>query len=128
MNYALKILIVDDEENLRETLADIMHLEGYVTTMAEDGVRAVEAVKKERFDIILMDFKMSGMNGVEAFRNIKKIQGDARVLFVTAYYNEKLVKEAIQECAMGVCHKPLDIEKLLNDIRVVSSGKKCRLH
>jgi len=125
MKKNIKVLIVDDDPSMCETLEDILEIEGYETETALDGKKALEVVEKKNFDVILMDFKMPEMNGVEAFRSIKKIRQDAKVLFVTAYYNEDEVRNAMSNCAMGICHKPLDIEQFIKDLKVVVSGNKC---
>jgi len=121
----INVLIVDDDPSMCETLEDILEIEGYQTETALNGRRAVELTERKNFDVILMDFKMPGMNGVETFRNIRKIQHDAKVLFVTAYYNEDEVQHALSDCAMGICHKPLNIEQFIKDLKVVVSGNKC---
>ena len=112
-----RILIVDDEPNMLVTLTDIINNVGYETVTVENGSRAVETAREQAFDVILMDFKMEGLNGVETFREIRKIHPDVKVIFITAYYHEGSVKDAIVEGAVGVCQKPLDIPQLLDYIK-----------
>ena len=73
MNDNLKILVVDDEDSLRISLASILELEGYEVKMAEDGYKAIELAKQEDFDIIFSDIRMPGISGTETFKEIKKI-------------------------------------------------------
>ncbi len=97
---------------------------GYVTTTATDGLDAIERVKKEHFDMIIMDIKMPLMNGVETYRMIKKIRPDTVVLMMTAYAVDKLVQEALEEGAYGIVYKPLDIEKVVSIIKKAKNTKK----
>jgi len=113
---AVKILVVDDQPGMRITLKGILTKKGYQVTVAEDGIQAIEAVKKENFRIIFMDVKMPGINGVEAFMKIKEINPKATVIMMTGFAVEEELKRAIQEGAYTVLYKPLDIEKILEVI------------
>jgi len=112
-----RILIVDDEPSMLTTLTDIINIVGYEAVAVENGNQALETAREEVFDVILMDFRMEGLNGVETFREIRKIHPDIKVIFITAYYDEGSVKDAIDEGAVGVCQKPLDVPQLLDYIR-----------
>ncbi len=111
-----KILVVDDLKSIRLTLSGILEDEGYKVAMAENGYQAIEAAKQTPFDLIFMDIKMPGINGVQTFREIKKINPDAAVIMMTAYSVEDLVREALEEGAYAVVYKPFDIEKLVSII------------
>ena len=110
------ILVVDDLKSIRLTLGRILEDEGYKVVLAENGYQAIEAAKQSPFDLIFMDIKMPGINGVQAFREIKKISPRAAVIMMTAYSVEELVKEAIDEGAYAVVYKPFDIEKIVSII------------
>lgn len=101
---------------MTETLSDILELEGFDVFKVESGLDAVEFIKGNTVEIILMDFKMPGMNGVEAFREIIKINSKMKVIFITGYYQEELIQNALEEGAAGICHKPLHIPQLLDMI------------
>lgn len=116
-----KILIVDDNVSQCKTMAFIMQRKGYDVTMAENGPQAIALVEKHPFDIIFMDIKMPLMNGVEAYKKIKKIRPDTKVMMMTAYAVEDLVQQALEEGAYGIIYKPLDIEKILE---VVETAKQ----
>lgn len=122
MSSRASILIVDDDMGMRETLSDIMEDKGYRTVIALDGYEAIQRVKESAFDVILMDIKMPGMDGVETFKEIKKIRPRTAVVMMTAYALEDLISEALQEGAYGVLYKPFDMEKIMDLIEGVKEG------
>ena len=114
-----RILIVDDNASLCRTMSLVLERKGYSVTIAGDGPEAVECVREQSFDVIFMDIKMPAMNGVEAYRKIKEIRSGSVVIMMTAHALEDLIREAVQEGAYRVMHKPLDMEKVLSLIREV---------
>ena len=119
MNETASILIVDDNINLAKTMSYILKRKGYTVATAKDGKEAIEKIKENFFDIVFMDIKMPLMNGVEAFKKIKKIKPETTVIMMTAYAVEDLVQEALKEGAYGIIYKPLDIDIMVNLIRRV---------
>ena len=115
----INILIVDDNLGIAETLSFILEIKGYGTSMAKDGNEAVEKVKNKFFDIIFMDIKMPLMKGVEAYKEIKKINPISIVFMMTAYGVEELIQESLDEGAHDILYKPLDIERALTLIEEV---------
>lgn len=122
MDDKVSILIVDDETGMRETPYDILEDMGYHTAIAVDGHEAIQKVKDNAFDVIFMDVKMPGMDGVETFKQIKGIQPDAAVVMMTAYAVEDLIKDALREGAYGVLYKPLDMERVISVIDGMGEG------
>jgi DNA-binding NtrC family response regulator len=116
------ILVVDDLRSIRLTLGGILEDEGYNVVLAENGYQAIEAAKQTPFDLIFMDIKMPGINGVQTFREVKKINPEAVVIMMTAYSVEDLVKEALEEGAYAVVYKPFDIEKIVS---IIESAVHC---
>ncbi len=110
------ILVVDDLKSVRMTLGRVLEDEGHNVVLAEDGYQAIEAAKQTSFDIIFMDIKMPGINGVQTFREVKKINPQAAVIMMTAYSVEDLVREALEEGAYAVVYKPFDIENIVSII------------
>lgn len=110
------ILVVDDLKSIRLTLGGILEDEGHNVVLAENGYQAIELVKQAPFDLIFMDIRMPGINGVQTFREIKKINPGAAVIMMTAYSVEDLVREALEEGAYAVVYKPFDIEKIVSII------------
>ena len=122
MDDKASILIVDDDAGMCETLSDIMEDKGYSTFIALDGHGAIEKVRERTFDVILMDIRMPGMNGVETFKEIKKIQPETAVVMMTAYAVEDLIREALREGAYGVLYKPFDMERMIGLIDGMREG------
>jgi len=108
----LKILVVDDNEEFCQNVKDIMELKDYAVATAYDGFKAVELVKQDGFDLVLMDVKMPKMDGVATFKKIREIAPDIPVIMVTAYAVEELIREALRGGAFGSLRKPLDFDKL----------------
>jgi len=119
MSKDVNILIVDDQVGMLETITDILQDKGYNAETAEDGYTAIDKVKRQPFDVIFMDIKMPGINGVQTFREIKKINPKTAVIMMTAYSVENLVKEAIEEGAYAVIYKPFEIERVVETIERV---------
>lgn len=110
-----QILVVDDQRSMRLTLSGIIEDQGYDVFEVEDGYQAIEAASKNTFDLVFMDIKMPGINGVQTFREIKKISPDTVVIMMTGFAVEDLVKEALDEGAFTVVYKPFeDIEKVID--------------
>ncbi len=110
------ILVVDDLRSSRVTLGGILEDEGHNVVLAENGYQAIEAAKQVPFDLVFMDIKMPGINGVQAFRELKKVNSQAAVIMMTAYSVEDLIKEALEEGAYAVVYKPFDIEHIASII------------
>lgn len=108
------ILVVDDLRSIRLTLGGILEDKGHNVVTVEDGYQAIEAVRKIHFDAIFMDIKMPGINGVQTFREVKKIDPRTAVIMMTAYSVEDLVKEALEEGAYTIVYKPFDIDKIIS--------------
>ena len=112
MDEKPKILVVDDDESHRIMLRAVLKEEGYHVTEAADGTDAVKAVETEAFDVILMDIRMTNMDGIEALTEIRKISPLVPVLIMTAYASVKTAVEALKAGAFDYVTKPLDIEEL----------------
>ena len=117
MTEQSNILLVDDNEDLLETFSMILKRRGFNVDTAENGVSAVDKFKAGHFDVTLMDIVMPEMNGVEALKKIKEINPDARVILMTAYSEEKLMRMALDQGARGVIHKPIRIDRMIELIR-----------
>lgn len=108
------ILLVDDEADSCRNLADIFTDLGYRVDMAHDGVAALELVRRQRFDVALLDLMMPGMDGATLYAEIKKLRASMVVMLVTAYPNSPRVEQATAAGAWQVVPKPVELSSLLN--------------
>ena len=116
------LLVVDDDRGMRDTLLDILEARGYRVGVASDGVEALEAVKSEAHDLVLMDIAMPRMNGVEALKELKRIDGQTIVIMMTAYAVQDLIEEALREGVYEVVYKPLDVDEVLKLVDQAING------
>lgn len=115
-----RILIADDEPNMRLTLRDIMEDVGYQVVTASTGEEAIHLCKESEFDIVLMDVRMPGLSGVDAFREIRRYREGIKVILMSAYTVDDLKFAALDDGAIAFLPKPLDMQKtieLINDAR-----------
>ena len=117
-----KLLIVDDDIRMCETLSDILGEKGYKVDVASNGYKALEMVSKYTYNIALIDIRMPEINGVETYKRIKQIKPTIKVIMMTAYSVEDLVNEALEEGAYSIIYKPINIKKLLHFFRKIEKG------
>lgn len=109
----VNLLIVDDDVSMLETIGDVFQDRGYNVAMVEDGRRAIKLVSRRYFDVILMDIRMPGINGLETYKEVKKIIPTAAVIMMTGDSKEELVKKTIEEGAYAVIYKPFNVKKVI---------------
>ena len=109
----LNILIVEDGQSQREMLRDFLISEGHAVTEAENGEAAVSAVSNRHFDLLLLDYKMPGMSGLEVLEEVKKINHEIDVVIITAYGTIETAVEAIKAGAVDYITKPIELDELL---------------
>lgn len=111
-----RMLIVDDEPDICENLADIFSDFGYDVRTACDGPSALALARQETFDIALLDLRMPGMSGLELFKQLKEISQGTAAIIVTAYASSETAREAVEAGAWGVMSKPVDLPSLFKTI------------
>lgn len=114
-----KILIVDDDADLRENLVEILEGESYATTTAKAAKEAIEIMKQSQFDVILLDFMMPGLSGLDALYDLKQTNPKAKVIMLTAYATIDTEAKAIKRGASEFITKPFKIVNLLMLIKQV---------
>ncbi|MFH1117295.1 MAG: response regulator [Pseudomonadota bacterium] len=123
-----RILLVDDNEDFLDNIKDVFEDEGYEVLTAKSGEEAVQQVRAESVDVVVMDIKMPGMNGVEAFIEMKKFNPDVKVVMCTAYIVEGTIRRALSEGAQAVLNKPFEMNVLLRTVEtVLEVGPPCNI-
>jgi DNA-binding NtrC family response regulator len=112
-----KILVVDDEKRQREILELILSEENYQVSTASSGEQAIRMVRQERFDLVLTDLKMSGMDGIQLLSQLTQFDSSIIVILMTAHGSIDSAKEAIKLGAYDYLEKPLDKDKLLEIVQ-----------
>ncbi|WDM22231.1 response regulator [Paenibacillus polymyxa] len=107
-----KVLIVDDQNGIRILLMEVFRSEGYETFQAANGKIALEIVEKERPDLVLLDMKIPGMDGLEILKHLKTMNPDIKVIMMTAYGELDMIKEATELGAIMHFTKPFDIDEM----------------
>jgi CheY-like chemotaxis protein len=107
-----KVLVVDDDRDMVETLCDILELHGWETVRGYNGEEAIALARQHRVDCILIDLKMPRVTGVEALQAIREFQPDARAVLMTAYASQDLVARAEREGVVRVLRKPFELPVL----------------
>lgn len=111
------ILVVDDEEDVRGLLADHFAGTGYTVLEAADGDDALQCVRRHRPDLVLLDIRLPGMDGIEAFRRIRREDPGVGVIMITGYEDTDLLQSTLQAGAIGYFLKPFDLAALDQAVR-----------
>jgi len=112
-----KILIVDDERSIRNTLKDILEFEKYQVELAEDGLVALEITKMTTFDAIFLDIKMPQMDGIEVLQQMREHGIETPIVMISGHGNIETAVECIKKGAYDFIEKPIDLNRLLVVIR-----------
>lgn len=112
-----KILVIDDEKSIRNTLKEILEYEKHEVSHAAEGVEGLKMANETRFDIILCDIKMPGMDGLEVLEKIQEINNDTPVVMISGHGTIETAVEAIKKGAFDFISKPLDLNRVLITIR-----------
>ena len=118
------ILVVDDEASIRESLKDWLMEDGYSVALAIDGEDAILRVEASQYDVILLDLKMPGIDGLETMRRIKEISPDSEVLMMTAYAAVDTAVLAMKEGAFDYLVKPFDPDEIELQIKKILAHKE----
>ena len=114
-----KIMVVDDDPGMLFTVTEILEDAGYEVCGVKDGYQAIEMSSQEDFALVFMDIGLPGIDGVEAYRQIKSASPGTPVIMMTGYSVEDLISQALEEGAYTVLYKPLDITRLLIAVKDV---------
>ena len=124
MSSKATILITDDEKSIRNALKEILEFENYVTLEAENGEEALKVVEKENVNLVMLDIKMKGMDGIEVLEQLKKIKPEIPVIMISGHGTIKIAVEATKNGAFDFLEKPPDLNRLLTSVRnALKSGQ-----
>jgi DNA-binding NtrC family response regulator len=124
-----KVLVVDDEAEVRSLLDDLLNKEGYLSRACATGEAALELLKEENFDVVLLDIKLSGVNGLEVLKNIRDSHKDLPVIIITGFgYDEDLIAKSKQFGCCGYIGKNMPISQILTTFKQLLKKAKEREH
>jgi two-component system NtrC family response regulator len=109
----LSILVVDDGQSQREMLRDFLRSEGHTVMEAEEGEKVLKTVRGGHFDLILLDYKMPGMDGLQVLKEVKHINPEIDVIIITAYGTIETAVEALKAGAIDYITKPVELDELI---------------
>ena len=116
----MKILIIDDERSIRNSLKEILMDEGYDVDVAENGVQGCSMVEKEKYDIIFCDIKMPEMDGMEVLDKLTNLGIDAAIVMISGHGDIDTAVECIKKGAFDFIQKPLDLNRILITIKIAT--------
>ncbi|WP_308401645.1 response regulator transcription factor [Streptomyces roseoverticillatus] len=121
---AIRVVLVDDHQVVRRGLRTFLEVQDDIEVVGEaaDGAEGVERAEELRPDVVLMDVKMPGMDGIEALRRLRELENPARVLIVTSFTEQRTVVPALRAGAAGYVYKDVDPDALAGAIRSVHAG------
>jgi len=112
-----KILVIDDEKSIRNTLKEILEYEKHEVMLAENGIKGLELLKTDTFEVVLLDIKMPEMDGLEVLEQISKTYFDVQVVMISGHGNVDTAVKAVKMGAYDFIEKPLDLNRLLVTVR-----------
>ncbi|MFP4083469.1 MAG: response regulator [Desulfonatronovibrio sp.] len=118
-----KVLLVDDEQEFLKALSQRMQAKGLEITPATSGEEAIEAVKDEFFDAVVLDMMMPNLDGIETLKKIKEVNPDVQVILLTGHATVDKGIEAMKLGAMDFLEKPAEINSLLEKIKMAKVNK-----
>ncbi|MFO7989275.1 MAG: response regulator [Thermodesulfobacteriota bacterium] len=118
-----KVLLVDDEKDFLDIMSERMEARGMTVKTADSADQALKILEKESFDAIVMDFKMPGMDGIQALKNIKTRKPELQIILLTGYATVEKTVEAMKIGATDLLEKPADLEALAAKIKQAKAEK-----
>ena len=120
----MNLLLVDDEEGFVNVIANRMSKRGIDTTKALNGIDAIQALRKQDFDVAVLDLKMEDMDGIEVLKIFKKMVPEMPVIMLTGHGSARAAREGIEQGAFDYLSKPCELQELVEKIReAVSKGR-----
>jgi DNA-binding NtrC family response regulator len=124
MGEEIKVLVCDDEERFRNTLGKLLASHGMTATIAGSGAEALEILRREPHDIVLLDVKMPGMSGQQTLPEIKKIDPDIEVIILTGHASVDIAAEMMAHGGSDYLLKPYPMDELLGILHIAYDRRK----
>ncbi|MEW6040505.1 MAG: response regulator, partial [Elusimicrobiota bacterium] len=112
METKAKILVIDDEEGIRDLLTYELTQRGYIVSVAEDSRSGIEKIKKEKFELVILDIKMPGLSGIETIEQIKELNPEIEMIMLTGYATIETAIECMKKGAYNYITKPFNVDEL----------------
>ena len=124
LQNAVRILVADDEQGIRELLELELGLQGYVIETVTNGQEAIDKIKKEKFDLVLCDIKMPKATGIQVLKEARKYNPDMRVIMMTGYGEEANYNDSMRFGASGFISKPFHIDEVVASVEKAINSTK----
>ena len=111
------LLIADDDRAFRETLQDVFASRGFATSLASDGEQAVEIVASTEIHVVLMDFQMPRLSGIEAVRQVKAKRSELPCILISGAINDQVLEQAAELAMYHVMAKPIKLAEIRESVR-----------
>jgi two-component system, NtrC family, response regulator AtoC len=121
-----KILVVDDDEEMRSLLQDFFADEGLLPFSAENGSEAFRKMAGEDFDVVITDIRMPGLSGLEILPKMKRMQPQAFILAITAFGDEEVKQKALERGAGAYLEKPIQLQQLRGLLRKILDPRSAK--
>jgi DNA-binding response OmpR family regulator len=117
MDKSLKILLVDDEVDLTTTLVERLDIRGFEATAVQTGDEALEEIRNGSYDVVVLDIKLKGEDGVDVMKKIRSIRANLPVVLLTGHMSKESSEAGLRAGAIDYIIKPIDIESLIVKLR-----------
>ena len=120
----VRIMIIEDDEEMRSLLKDFFEEEGFETDSVSNGVDALRMFSKDHFDLVITDIRMPGLTGLDILPRIRRLKPETPVIVMTAYGSDDVRRRAFERGATTYLEKPIQLSKLRSVIREMVSRKE----
>lgn len=117
-----RILVVDDEEDIRAALIDFFQIVGYEVTAVAGGMEAIEEVRQQRFDVVVTDLRMPGLDGLATLAALRGLDERLQFIIATGYATPAIEAECLAAGAAHVIRKPFELDEIQRVVEVLMDG------
>lgn len=113
----MTILVVDDNEDMAEVISEVLREEGYMVHVSYDGLSAIDAINNQRYDLMILDYKLSDMSGLDVLEAAGRLTPAPATVMISAYGNEEIKLRAREMGALDFFDKPFDVNVLVKSVK-----------